>query len=63
MERVHERNPKDQEAAIFYALALVATAAPEDKTYATSGKRRHSWSPCSRRIPIIPEWRHYYPCV
>ncbi len=33
MEGVHERNPKDQEAAIFFALALVATAAPENKTY------------------------------
>src|SRR5438552_13111583 len=33
MGGVYERNPKDQEAAIFYALALVATAAPEDKTY------------------------------
>src|SRR5260370_13431585 len=33
MRGVHERNPKDQEAAIFYALALVATASPGDKTY------------------------------
>src|SRR5258708_26714708 len=35
MRGVHERNPKDQEAAIFYALALVATASPGDKTYGT----------------------------
>jgi len=33
MEGVYKRNPGDREAAIFYALALVATAAPEDKTY------------------------------
>ena len=34
MQCLHERNPKDQEAAVFYALALIATASPEDKTYA-----------------------------
>lgn len=34
MRNVHARNPKDQEAAIFYALALVATASLEDKSYA-----------------------------
>ncbi len=38
MRGVHERNPKDQEAAIFYALALVATAAPEDKTHGNQRK-------------------------
>ena len=34
MQGLHERNPKDPEAAVFYALALIATASPEDKTYA-----------------------------
>ena len=34
MRSLHEGNPKDPEAAVFYALALIATASPEDKTYA-----------------------------
>ncbi|PZR61897.1 MAG: hypothetical protein DLM53_07465 [Candidatus Eremiobacter antarcticus] len=34
MERLYARYPDDREAAIFYALALDATAPPTDKTYA-----------------------------
>jgi len=33
MHGVQKRNPKDQEASILYALALMATASLEDKTY------------------------------
>jgi len=38
MERVYARYPDDHEAAIFYALALNATAPPTDKTYANQLK-------------------------
>ncbi len=38
MHGVQKRNPKDQEASILYALALVATASLEDKTYANQRK-------------------------
>ncbi len=38
MERVHVRYPDDREAAVFYALALNATALPTDKTYANQLK-------------------------
>src|SRR5260221_1783773 len=38
MERVYVKNPKDREAAIFYALALLGTAPPTDKTYAQQRK-------------------------
>ncbi len=38
MERVYVRYPDDHEAAIFYALALNATAPPTDKTYANQLK-------------------------
>jgi tetratricopeptide (TPR) repeat protein len=38
MERVYTRYPDDHEAAIFYALALDATAPPTDKTYANQLK-------------------------
>jgi hypothetical protein len=38
MEQVHVKNPKDREAAIFYALALLGAAPPNDKTYAKQKK-------------------------
>ena len=38
MERVYARYPDDREAAVFYALALNATAPPTDKTYANQLK-------------------------
>jgi hypothetical protein len=34
MERLAARYPEDTEAAIFYALALLSTTPPTDKTYA-----------------------------
>src|SRR3989442_12250457 len=34
MEQLSARYPQDHEAAIFYALALLGTAQPTDKTYA-----------------------------
>jgi tetratricopeptide (TPR) repeat protein len=33
MERLHRYLPKDNEVAAFYALSLLATASPADKTY------------------------------
>ena len=38
MEQVHAKNPEDREAAIFYALALLGSAPPTDKTYAKQKK-------------------------
>jgi hypothetical protein len=38
MEQVHAKNPEDREAAIFYALALLGAAPPNDKTYAKQKK-------------------------
>ncbi|MGH9751562.1 MAG: tetratricopeptide repeat protein [Blastocatellia bacterium] len=34
MEQVYRRYPQDREAAIFYALSLLGTALPTDKSYA-----------------------------
>src|SRR5690242_16879063 len=34
IEQIHAKYPDDTEAAVFYALALDATALPTDKTYA-----------------------------
>jgi len=38
MEQVYQRYPEDSEAAVFYGLALNATALPTDKTYANQRK-------------------------
>ncbi|HJS87759.1 MAG TPA: hypothetical protein VJ779_20085 [Acetobacteraceae bacterium] len=38
MEQVHLAHPDDREAAVFYALALLATALPTDRTYANQKK-------------------------
>jgi tetratricopeptide (TPR) repeat protein len=38
MEQMQARYPDDREAAVFYALALVATAPPADKTYVNQRK-------------------------
>ncbi|MDX1479346.1 MAG: hypothetical protein R3301_16640 [Saprospiraceae bacterium] len=38
MAAIYERFPEDKEAAVFYALSLNATAAPEDKNYRNQRK-------------------------
>jgi hypothetical protein len=38
MEQVYLRYPEDREAAVFYGLALNASALPTDKTYANKSK-------------------------
>ncbi len=59
MQRVRERNPKDQEAAIFYALALIATAPAEDKTYANQLKAAAILEPIFAAHPYHPGVAHY----
>ena len=52
MERVYERYPDDREAAIFYALALLGTASPADKTYANQKK---AGAILNRVLPAQPD--------
>ena len=59
MQGVQERNPKDQEAAIFYALALIATASPEDKTYANQRKAAAILEPLFAAHGDHPGVAHY----
>jgi tetratricopeptide (TPR) repeat protein len=59
MRGVHERNPQDQEAAIFYALALVATAALEDKTYGNQQKAAAILEAVFAAHPDHPGVAHY----
>ena len=59
MRRVHERYPDDSEAAIFYALALDATALPTDKTYANQRKAAEILEPIFAAQPHHPGVAHY----
>ncbi|MGA7411749.1 MAG: hypothetical protein WBW33_14825 [Bryobacteraceae bacterium] len=52
MQRLSVRYPQDHEAAIFYALALIATAPPADKTY-TNQKRAAAI--LNRMLPEQPD--------
>ena len=53
------RNPKDTEAAIFYALALTASEEPTDKTYASRLKAGAILEQLYRRHPQHPGLTHY----
>jgi tetratricopeptide (TPR) repeat protein len=59
MRGVQERNPKDQEAAIFYALALVATASLEDKGYENQRTAAAILKPIFSAHPDHPGVAHY----
>lgn len=52
MEGLSARYPEDREAAIFYALALLGTASPTDKTYATQKKAAEI---LNRVLPLQPD--------
>lgn len=59
MQQVAERNPKDREASIFYALALLATATPTDKTYANQKKAGAILEKVFAEQPNHPGVAHY----
>lgn len=54
MEQVHLRYPGDREGRVFYALALVATAPPTDKTYANQRKAREILEKVRAELPDHP---------
>jgi tetratricopeptide (TPR) repeat protein len=59
MEEIYQRYPKDQEAAIFYALALNATALPTDKTYPNQLKAAGILEKVFAKQPQHPGVAHY----
>src|SRR5438445_2238527 len=59
MERLYARYPDDHEAAIFYALALNATAPPTDKTYANQLKAGAILEKVLAEQPNHPGVAHY----
>ena len=59
MESLHSRYPQDSEAAIFYALSLIANAPPNDKTYANQKKATQILEPILLQQPEHPGLAHY----
>jgi hypothetical protein len=59
MEQVYLRYPDDREAAVFYALALNATALPTDKTYANKRKAAQILDKIWKEEPNHPGVVHY----
>ena len=59
MESLHSRYPQDSEAAIFYALSLIANASLKDKTYADQKKATLILAPIILQQPQHPGVAHY----
>ncbi len=59
MEQLAQRYPKDDEAQIYYALALNTSASPADKTYANQLKGAAVLEPIAKRQPQHPGVAHY----
>ena len=60
MKRLHENNPTDQEAAVFYALTLITTGAMSgDKTYAREKEAAQILNRVLARQPQHPGVAHY----
>jgi hypothetical protein len=59
MGALSETEPKDTEAAILYALALDATADPNDKTYANQKRCGEILEPIFAKQPHHPGLAHY----
>ena len=60
MKRVHQLNPSDREAGVFYALALIATGTMSpDKTYARQKEAAEILNRILAREPQHPGVAHY----
>ena len=59
MEELSQRYPGDDEAQMFYALALNVAASPDDKTYANQLKAAAILEQIFKRQPYHPGVAHY----
>jgi hypothetical protein len=59
MESLHNQYRQDSEAAIFYALSLIANAPLNDKTYANQRKATQILEPILLQQPDHPGLAHY----
>jgi len=59
MAGVARDNPADTEAQVFYALSLIATAAPTDRTHANQKRAVAILAPLWKKQPRHPGLAHY----
>lgn len=59
MASVAKENPSDPEAQVFYALALLGTASPTDKTHVNQKQAAALLEPLYKRYPQHPGIAHY----
>jgi tetratricopeptide (TPR) repeat protein len=59
MGKLAEHNPDDVECQVFYALALIGTALPTDKTHANEKKAAGLLEPLFQKYPQHPGIPHY----
>ena len=59
MEQMYVRYPQDQEAAVFYSLALLGTSLPTDKTFANQKKAASILNKVLASQPDHPGVAHY----
>lgn len=59
MAQVAQSNPADTEAQIFYALALIATAPPADRSHANQKQAAEILEPLYHDLPQHPGLAHY----
>jgi hypothetical protein len=59
MAEAAKSNPDDAETQIFYALALIATAPPADRSHANQKRASEILEPLFRSLPQHPGLAHY----
>lgn len=59
MEGVYHRYPEDREAAVFYALSLLASEPDNDTTFANRKKAAAVLEPLFKEVPNHPGVAHY----
>jgi len=59
MARVHNQNPEDMEASIFYALSLLGTMDITDKSFAVQKEAASILTPLVSKAPNHPGIAHY----
>lgn len=59
MQTAARSNPADTEVQVFYALSMIATAPPEDKTHANQKRASLILEPIYRKLPDHPGVAHY----
>jgi tetratricopeptide (TPR) repeat protein len=59
MESIHQHHPEDREAAVFYALSLLASAPDKDPNFTNQKKAAAVLEPLFQEIPDHPGVAHY----